>query len=252
MRQYQNQPVEWTIDMELALRRHWDEGISQEGIAARLGIGNTAVRNKIKKLNWPQRAPRAWSPAEDAILREGWSEGTSIENIGLDIGRSKQSVSTRAGLLGLPPRASAWSSSQDQRLKELWTAGWSGSQIARDIGCTKNAVLGRARRLALPPRQSPIKPARKPVEAHPSLTGPKTPETPAPSPCEPRERPVRRPCQWIHGEPTADPDICGKPAAPGRPYCPEHCSRAYTHRARDGRLKRLPPEHFTLLAEAAE
>ena len=34
-------------------------------------------------------------------------------------------------------------------------------------------------------------------------------------------------CQWLHGDgPFTDADKCGRPNAPGKPYCQEHAERA--------------------------
>lgn len=57
---------------------------------------------------------------------------------------------------------------------------------------------------------------------------------PQPAPPEAREPPRPAPpnprsiCQWPIGDPRA-PDFrhCAAPVEPGRPYCPDHCARAY-------------------------
>lgn len=35
-------------------------------------------------------------------------------------------------------------------------------------------------------------------------------------------------CQWIDADPRVDSSMCGAPSAPGAPYCPHHCARAYS------------------------
>jgi GcrA cell cycle regulator len=42
-------------------------------------------------------------------------------------------------------------------------------------------------------------------------------------------------CSWPEGEPgTPDFRFCGKkPTIPGKPYCAEHCTRAYVRNSKD-------------------
>lgn len=37
-------------------------------------------------------------------------------------------------------------------------------------------------------------------------------------------------CRWIHGEPSADAEFCGKPTKDGSSWCPEHHARVYPDR----------------------
>ena len=45
----------------------------------------------------------------------------------------------------------------------------------------------------------------------------------------PFDQATRKQCQWIDGDPKAGgvTMVCGKPVVPGKPYCAEHCARAY-------------------------
>ncbi len=129
----------------------------------------------------------------------------------------------------------AWAEAQIADLKRLWTAGHSTSQIGAVLGVSKNAVIGKAHRIKLPARPSPIR----------HSSGPKKPKR-APLPKQVRKihpRPVFMPkrsrigapsCLWPNGDP-GEPDFhfCGGKTVPGRPYCPEHCARAYMPRTRD-------------------
>ena len=103
----------------------------------------------------------------------------------------------------------SWNEENIRELRRLWDAGYSASAIGKQIGITKNAVIGKAHRLGLKSRPSPIK--RK------TFVLPTTNE---------------RMCQWPIGNP-GEPGFrfCDQPAAPGRPYCNEHCVMAYRRKA---------------------
>lgn len=129
----------------------------------------------------------------------------------------------------------AWTEAQIADLKRLWTAGQSASQIGNALGVSKNAVIGKAHRLKLPARPSPIRRG----------AGPKKPK-PAPLPKQVRRiqpRPAFKPtrprhgapsCLWPIGDPgDADFHFCGGQTVAGRPYCAEHCARAYLPRRVD-------------------
>lgn len=58
-------------------------------------------------------------------------------------------------------------------------------------------------------------------------------ETPEPEPGP------HKGCLWMDGEPDA-PTWCGAPRSPGRPYCIDHCERAYV----TSQGKRFPRSHF--------
>ena len=126
----------------------------------------------------------------------------------------------------------AWTDAKIADLKRLWTAGQSASQIGAVRGVSKNAVIGKAHRLKLPARPSPIR----------RSSAPKKPKR-APMPKQDRKiqrRLIFRPapsrngapsCLWPIGDPgEADFHFCGGKTVPGRPYCLEHCARAYLPR----------------------
>lgn len=140
-----------------------------------------------------------------------------------------------------------WNPARKEKLTRLWGQGLTCSQISAEIGggLTRNAVISMAHRLGLPGRPSPIKrdggaapaprprarrmdpttkPPRKLAEPEP-VTG-AAPSTPAPR--QPRTSSRDR-CAWPIGDPR-EPGFhfCGDaPVVVGKPYCAEHCRRAY-------------------------
>lgn len=146
----------------------------------------------------------------------------------------------------------SWTDERVAELTRLWESGYSASAIGRLLGVSKNAVVGKAHRLRLQSRPSPIRrdqrvPARrrvpmpvKPVptrttaavETTPDEARKELPRQPAPRFAAPRDG--KGPgCLWPLGDPgEADFHFCGRPAVEGKPYCPDHCARAYITRTR--------------------
>ena len=114
-----------------------------------------------------------------------------------------------------------WTPKRVSALIALWNEGLSTSEIGNRLGVTKNAVVGKVHRLGLPKRGSPIKQKPKPAE----IIG----------------LAALRPgmCSWPEGEPgTEGLHFCGAPIVPGKPYCEEHCRRAYVKNPKDGKRAR--------------
>jgi len=111
--------------------------------------------------------------------------------------------------------ATEWTAARVGALIAFWNEGLPASEIGRRLRVTKNAVVGKVHRLGLEPRR-------------PSQTA------------KPREAEVIKldtlsagMCSWPEGEPgTAAFRFCGRPAVADKPYCAEHCERAYVKSAR--------------------
>ncbi len=129
----------------------------------------------------------------------------------------------------------AWTEAQIADLKRLWTAGHSTSQIGTVLGVSKNAVIGKAHRIKLPPRPSPIRHSSEPKKPKPAPFPKRVPKIQRRLIFKPtRPRNGAPSCLWPIGDPgDADFHFCGGETVTGRPYCPEHCARAYLPRTRD-------------------
>lgn len=146
-----------------------------------------------------------------------------------------------------------WTDERVSELSRLWELGYSASAIGRMLGVSKNAVVGKAHRMRLESRPSPIRrdhraPVRRrvPMPARPLVPRTVAVSMPASAPAPRLAIPrvaaprlaVRRDgkgpnCLWPHGDPgESDFHFCGEPAIDGKPYCPDHCARAYITRTR--------------------
>lgn len=111
-----------------------------------------------------------------------------------------------------------WTPKRVSALIALWNEGLSTSEIGNRLNVTKNAVVGKVHRLGLPKRGSPIKQKPKPAEIIDLAS----------------LRPGM--CSWPEGEPGTDEfHFCGEKTVDGKPYCQEHCQRAYVKNPKDGR-----------------
>ena len=109
-----------------------------------------------------------------------------------------------------------WTAKRVGALIAFWNQGLSASEIGRRLDVTKNAVVGKVHRIGLQKRTSPI--ARKDRQADVIKL----------------ENLKSGMCSWPEGDPGTDAfQFCGKPVAPDKPYCPEHCDKAYVTIVKD-------------------
>ncbi|MDH5489525.1 MAG: GcrA family cell cycle regulator [Rhodospirillaceae bacterium] len=135
--------------------------------------------------------------------------------------------------------APEWTPDRIKTLIALWDEGHPTSEIGRRLGVTKNSVVGKVHRLGLKKRQSPIRqasstPRPKPVKT----TASKTPVVKPSASSVKMEELTSSMCCWPEGEPGTDNlHFCGQPIMEDKPYCEEHCARAYVKVSKDRKRK---------------
>lgn len=103
-----------------------------------------------------------------------------------------------------------WTPDRVSTLIALWSEGVTASEIGRRLNASKNAVIGKVFRIGLQKRLPPI--SKKPEKAEPIGL----------------ESLRMGMCNWPEGDPgTESFSFCGRPSITGKPYCPEHCAKAY-------------------------
>ncbi len=131
-----------------------------------------------------------------------------------------------------------WTEERIADLMRMWTAGRTVSYIGTALGVSKNAVIGKAHRLKLPSRSSLIHVSTSPRKPKPARMAKRVVKVkPKPILRAARPRNGAPACLWPSGDPgETEVHFCGAETVPGKPYCPEHCARAYVARTRDGRV----------------
>jgi GcrA cell cycle regulator len=163
-----------------------------------------------------------------------------------------------------------WSTTHVRYVRQRWSKGASATQIARELGggISRHAVLGRMRRLGIIAagadrrrrftrkgvgtasspapadyRRAPKSPSQEwpfpawivDAKPHPDKPYVDDPDIDADIPSAQRRSFLdldSDTCRWPVGDPASrDFFFCGAPPLAGKPYCAEHCARAY--RARD-------------------
>ena len=123
---------------------------------------------------------------------------------------------------------SVWDEKQLEKLKKLWDEGLPITKIGLELGVSRNAIAGKAHRLGLPKRNSPISKSGDPRKNQDVCNL----ETSKELPLKILLREVewsRNRCCWPIGDPKLPGfSFCGTSIMPGRPYCEEHSSLAYT------------------------
>lgn len=144
-----------------------------------------------------------------------------------------------------------WDEAAVERMKRYHDLGHSAREIANMIGApSKNAVIGKLHRLGVTghPRAATVTPIkRKPQPKVEQVAAPEPVKADPPLPAPRRDLPTvvarlsfdeleHDNCRFPVGEP-GQPGFgfCGQKTAPGQPYCPTCCQRAYAPETRVSR-----------------
>jgi len=165
----------------------------------------------------------------------------------------------QAGRHAFRDRRSSWTRLQIRQLRQRWSTGASADQIARELGAgiSRDAVLAKIRRLGLlgrrrhdrrPSARTAIRaiafdaipdqlrartsePRRHPiwvVEAKPYVDDPGADANIPPAQRRSLLELSDEACRWPVGDPArSDFFFCGAAVQIGKPYCIDHCARAY-------------------------
>ncbi|WP_448586820.1 GcrA family cell cycle regulator [Thermaurantiacus sp.] len=188
----------------------------------------------------------AWTEERIALLKRYWLEGRSAAQIAeaLGEGLTRNAVIGKAHRLGLANRPQAGKGEVAQ-----------APQPQPDAP----AEAHRARK-GEPPADAVAPPEPAPAPAADAATEVAPPAGPEPTAVPPAKKPARaapkvtrvtlldlndRICKWPIGHPN-EPDFhfCGKPVAPGFPYCSDHCTIAYQSQAARRERPPGPPPPF--------
>ena len=200
-----------------------------------------------------------WTEERIELLKKLWAEGHSASQIGKMLGVSKNAVVGKAHRMKLAARPSPIKRSaksdgtkKDAPAKKAAPKAAKPAAPAAPKPAVKPAAPAAAKPVVapVPPKpKAPIAPAARvaaPRPAAPAAKQPTAAEIKAASlPAKARrkasmdaadrklfsgamEKRKGPKCLWPHGDPgDADFHFCGAPAIPGKPYCAEHCARAY-------------------------
>ena len=185
-----------------------------------------------------------WTPKRTEALIKLWKSGAPTSEIGRKLKVTKNAVVGKAHRLGLakrqspiPGRDGAKAAKPDAaRAKPL------PKVIAKPVAkpLAKSEAKSEARPVAKPVAKpaAPAAPARQPAAgiAGPAAPAPKAALQPiSPDTVVRLENLGPGMCAWPMGEPgTAGFHFCGKrPTVPDKPYCLDHCLRAYVKSSKD-------------------
>ena len=171
-----------------------------------------------------------WNPARIAILRMLWDEGLSTAAIGRCMQISKNAVIGKVHRLQLPPRPSPI------RPRQAGATATKAALIKKAL-----AVVKPERAPVIPPKPFVLAPPPTHAPEPAPVREPASTLEPAPiktvvgeiQPAAIPRRHHQRSCAWPLGHPgTTSFRYCGEDVVPAKPYCEQHCCRAYVRYAR--------------------
>ncbi len=226
---------------------------------------------------WRDNQFAVWLPEHEELLRKLWpSPDLTVEQIAERVGYSAKATAGKAYRLLLPHRPlyrasqsranKRWSEERDETLRSMWGKVFC-RDIAKKLELTRSAVIGRAHRLGLVglrkrapngagrPRGKRDSQPRQPKPTRPYNFGNGTWRSSRSMPKEVIEETQfrcdfaglnRNTCRFPIGTPGEESFcFCGAPPVTGKPYCGQHCARAY-----DNPWNRRPVNVFRLKALA--
>ena len=203
--------MNWTEERIELLKKLWAEGHSASQIGKMLGVSKNAVVGKAHRMKLAARP----SP----IKRSAKSDGTK-----------KEAPAKKAAPKAAKPAAPA-----APKPAAKPAAPVAAKPVAAPVPPKPKTPVAPAARVAAPrpaaapatqqPTAAEIKAASLPAKARRKASMDAADRKLFSGAMEKRRGPK---CLWPFGDPgDADFHFCGAPAVPGKPYCAEHCARAY-------------------------
>ncbi len=206
--------MNWTEERIELLKKLWAEGHSASQIGKMLGVSKNAVVGKAHRMKLAARP----SP----IKRSAKSDGTK-----------KDAPAKKAAPKAAKPAAPA----APKPAPKPAPAPAAAKPVAAPVPPKPKAPVAPAARVAAPrpaaqPTAAEIKAASLPAKARRKASMDAADRKLFSGAMEKRKGPK---CLWPHGDPgDADFHFCGAPAVPSKPYCAEHCARAYITKSSRG------------------
>jgi hypothetical protein len=138
------------IPRDLLERLYYEEGLSRQKIADRLGCTEWIVRSQMERYGLPARRPwdyRRIDIPEGLLRRLYYEEGLSQVKIAERIGCDERVIRDRMREFGMEPKSPAdykWLHIPEALVRKLYCQdGLSLTQIAEQSGCSGGVVLRR-------------------------------------------------------------------------------------------------------------
>jgi DNA-binding Lrp family transcriptional regulator len=138
------------ISRDLLERLYYDDGLSRQKIADRLGCTEWVVRSQMERYGLPARRPwdyRRIDIPEDLLRRLYYEEGLSQARIAERLGCDERVIIRRMREFGMEPKSPAdykWLDIPEALVRKLYCQdGLSLTQIAEQLGCSQTVILRR-------------------------------------------------------------------------------------------------------------
>lgn len=146
-----NRGIIWTPELDDALLRLRESGLSMMACSKRIGISHPVLTKRCRDLGIKVSAFR-WTEGRDRQLHDLRSEGLSWTKVAKRIGTSAGIAHHRARILGIDTtRKSVWTKPRIDLLIQLRAEGYGWRRITKRIGLSSHACRERAAMLGLYP-----------------------------------------------------------------------------------------------------